>query len=97
MLAKNLPSGQAVWKIPFRVLLDAVSAWKSLFGGEATYFIAVFHAHFGFLKWLFSGKRSTASPRRKTNSLHGWYNKSVVWKHFISGKNSFAEIVGDKG
>ena len=95
MLAKNLPLRQRVWKIPFRILLDIVSAWKSLFGGEATYFIAVLEAHGGFIKWLVTVKKHHSS-QPKNGVLKGWYTKSVVWKHFISGKNTFSEIVGDK-
>lgn len=93
MLAKNLPVKQAAWKIPFRIFLDAVSAWKSLFAGEATYFIAVFEAHGGFLKWLLKERRKVIMPERKTGKLNGLYKGSVVWKHFISGKNTFAQIV----
>lgn len=57
MLAKNLPVGQRAWKIPLRILLDIISAWKSLLGGEGTYFVAVIEAHFGFYKWLASTLR----------------------------------------
>ena len=95
MLAKNLPVTQAAWKIPCRFLLDAISGWKSLFGGEATYFIAVMEAHFGFIKWLVFAKKQHASPR-KSHELKGWYSRSVVWKHFISGKKTFSEIIGNK-
>ena len=96
MLTKNLPVGQAVWKVPFRMLLDAVSAWKSLLGGEATYFFAVMRAHAGFVRWLLFGKRKSCFPPRKTGLLLGWYDGSIVWKHFVSGKKTFAEIVGNK-
>ena len=95
MLAKNLPLGQKVWKIPFRFLLDSISAWKSLFGGEATYFIAVLEAHMGFLRWLLLAKKHPSTQQKK-GVLKGWYPKSVVWKHFISGKKTFSEIVADK-
>lgn len=96
MLTKNLPITQAVWKVPFRMLLDAVSAWKSLLSGEATYFFAVMRAHAGFVRWLLFGKKKSCFPPRKTGLLLGWYNGSVVWKHFVSGKKTFAEIVGNK-
>lgn len=94
MLAKNLPPSQLVWKFPLRIILDIVSAWKSLFEGEAVYFIAVWEAHVGFLRWLFTAKKQRVK-RIKSPRLYGWYGKSVIWKHFISGKNTFSEIVDD--
>lgn len=95
MLAKNLPASQLVWKFPLRILLDIVSACKSLFEGEAVYFIAVWEAHFGFMRWLFTAKTQRVK-RIQSPVLRGWYGKSVIWQHFISGKNTFSEIVGDK-
>ena len=41
MMAKNLPPGQWLWKLPYRFLLDSVSAWKSLLAGEGVYFLAI--------------------------------------------------------
>jgi GT2 family glycosyltransferase len=95
MLAKNLPYGELWWKIPFRIVLDMVSAWKSLFAGEATYFIAVLEAHFGFLRWLFFAKRRSVFPRGRKGILHGYFPGSVVWRHFVLGKGTFSEIVGN--
>jgi GT2 family glycosyltransferase len=96
MLAKNLPFREACWKIPFRILLDAVSAWKSLFAGEATYFIAILEAHGGFANWLVRGRRGSVFPRRRDGVIRGRFNGSVVFRHFILGKNTFKEIVGNK-
>ncbi len=92
MLAKNLPAGEVIWKIPFRILLDVVSAWKSLFAGEATYFIAILKAHLGFARWLLFAKNRRHSFVRQ-RALQGWYHKSVIWQHFITGKTTFSEIV----
>jgi GT2 family glycosyltransferase len=39
MLAKNLPKRQSFWKIPLRVLMDMISAWKSLFAGGRCIFL----------------------------------------------------------
>ena len=94
MLAKNLPPSQLVWKIPLRIILDVVSASKSLFAGEATYFIAVMEAHIGFIRWLVVDKKKSNFPERRNGVLHGYTKKSVVWKHFISGKDTFTEIIG---
>ncbi len=96
MLAKNLPLLQAIWKVPARLLLDAVSAWKSLAAGQAVYFVAVVEAHLAFFKWLIFNRSKSVFPVKKTGKPAGWYNHSIVWKHFVQGKKTFAEIVTDK-
>ena len=93
MLAKNLPLSQSWWKIPFRFLLDTISAFKSLFEGQRTYFVAVFRSHIGFLGWLFSKRDKRFSPKKKRSHLHGWFRGSVVWLHFVKGRTRFTEIV----
>jgi GT2 family glycosyltransferase len=71
MMAKNMPLSDSCWKIPFRFFLDAVSALKSLLGGEGRYFLAVFHAHFSFIGWLFASGRRTKSAAGKRVKLEG--------------------------
>jgi GT2 family glycosyltransferase len=96
MLAKNLPPEQAIWKIPVRFFLDSISAWKSLFAGQGIYFIAVIKAQIGFLKWVLLKRRESLFPPKRKGRLEGWFDQSVVWKHFVSGKKTFREIVKDK-
>jgi GT2 family glycosyltransferase len=96
MLAKNLPASQLVWKLPFRFMLDAVSAWKSLFAGEVTYFIAVLKAHGGFLYWALFCKSVAAGPVSKKTILKGWFTDSIVWNYFVRRKTKFSEIVENK-
>lgn len=96
MMAKNMPAGEATWKIGYRFWLDTVSAFKSLFEGEGTYFIAVFRAHIAFVGWLFFKQKQSIFPASKKGKLQGYLPKSVVWSHFIGGKKTFAEIVGNK-
>lgn len=96
MMAKNMPAGEAFWKISYRFLLDTVSAVKSLLAGEGKYFVAVFRAHFAFLGWLFLGlKKHTDLPKRGVK-LYGYFGRSVVWAHFARGKKTFREIVKGK-
>jgi GT2 family glycosyltransferase len=96
MLAKNLPSRQSFWKIPLRILLDFLSAFKSLFAGEFVYFLAVGEAHLAFFKWVLFKQRESIFPVRRKARLTGWYPHCVAWKHFIAGKQTFDEIVQDK-
>jgi GT2 family glycosyltransferase len=96
MLAKNLPKRQSFWKIPLRILLDFISAFKSLFAGEFVYFLAVGEAHLAFFKWVLFKQRESIFPVRRKARLTGWYLHCVAWKHFVVGKQTFDEIVRDK-
>jgi GT2 family glycosyltransferase len=96
MMAKNLPSFEATWKIAYRFVLDAVSAVKSLIAGEGTYFVAVFKAHVSFLNWLFFYKKQPRVIEKRGIKLNGYLRKSVVWCHFVRGKTKFEEIVKEK-
>jgi GT2 family glycosyltransferase len=96
MMAKCMPAEEWIWKIPFRFLLDSISAWKSLFAGEAVYFWAILEAHLAFFKWLVVSRKHSLFPSKKRGKLQGWYTGSVVWQYFVRGKKTFAEIVKDK-
>ena len=96
MMAKNLPMGQLLWKMPFRFLLDSISAWKSLFAGEAVYFWAILEAHLAFIKWMIFKRGQSVFPKSRQGVLMGWYSGSIVWQYFVKGKKTFGEIVKGK-
>ena len=96
MLAKNLSLANALWKIPFRLCLDALTAWKGLLNNDAGYFVAILKAHFHFFKWLLFNKTQSLFPVKKDGKLNGWYNGSVVCQYFIKKKKTFLEIIGNK-
>ena len=96
MLAKNLPASSAFWKIPFRILLDAIAAWKGVFEGNPGFFTAIVKAHFYFIKWSLTDRKKSIFSDKKNGKLYGWYNGSVVYCHFIKKKKTFSEIVGNK-
>ena len=95
MLYKNLGWQTALWKVPARMLLDAVAAWKALLSGDGGYFMAILKAHFHFNKWLFLTKHPPAIQRTNKN-ITGWYTGSIVWDYFIKKKRTFLEIIGSK-
>ena len=90
MICKNLPWSELWWKLPFRIGLDIVSAWKELLAGKPGYWLAVVKAHFAFIGWVF--KRRQASPNIYP-SLKTVYKGSVVWQYFVRKKQFFSEIV----
>jgi GT2 family glycosyltransferase len=93
MLAKNFSLATALWKIPFRLLLDAIAAWKELLGGNGGYFMAIAKAHVHFFNWLLFKKNQSVFPIKKEGEVKGWYNGLVVWQYFIKKKKTFLEIV----
>lgn len=93
MLSKNLPFGEKIWKIPFRILLDDVATFQALIKGDLITFKAIQKAHFYFLKWIFLRKKQIALPKKYLANLHGTYNRSIVWQYFIKKRKTFSEIL----
>ncbi|MCG9911672.1 MAG: glycosyltransferase family 2 protein [Flavobacteriales bacterium] len=92
MLVKNLPWGQLLWKLPVRLQLDVIAAYKALFSGNLQEFMAILKAHlsfiFGMPKWL--GKRKNI--KRSNPNSTGIYPRSMVWDYFAKGKKKFSEL-----
>ncbi len=96
MLCKNLPWYEKLWKLPVRLGLDAVSAWKGLLGGDKAFFIAISQAHISLLKWCFTKAYHRQYARKPLKNLEGVYRGSVVWEYFISRHTRFQEILRKK-
>lgn len=96
MISKNLPWQELWWKLPYRFLLDAISAWKGLFTGDPYFFTAIVKAHFAFSYWFITRFQWLDSAKPPLNSLLGVYNGSVVWNYFFEQKKRFAEIISTK-
>ncbi len=97
MLAKNLPWSEKWWKIPYRLLLDQVSALKGLLSGDGGYFISIIDAHFAFLYWLlFGNKRWKPIKRKPVKKLRGVFGGNLVWEHFVLKKSLFTQIITQK-
>ncbi len=96
MLSKNLVWRERLWKIPVRMLLDIVFAFKCLFSGDQISFKAIFKAHWQLTKWWFKKKNNTKFRKISMDQLDGVVQKSIVWAYFIQGKKRFKEIVGFK-
>lgn len=96
MISKNLPLGTALWKVPVRILLDILSAWRGLLSGDQGYFFAIYKAHFHFSGWLLSSKKRSVFPVKRGGKPAGFFKGSVIWAYFIRKKKTFSEIVGSK-
>lgn len=93
MLTKNLPWQEKIWKLPLRIMLDAVSAWKNLLIGQTPYFNAVLRAHGAWISWIMFHRRKSLFPRDRSGKLKGVYRGNIAWEHFAEGKKRFSEIV----
>jgi GT2 family glycosyltransferase len=96
MLCKNLPWREKLWKMPLRITLDAISAWKGLLTGDLDFFIAIYQAHIAVFKRLFKKRQKQQHPPKPLSTLKGVYHGSVVWQYFIKQHTRFQEIIGKK-
>jgi GT2 family glycosyltransferase len=93
MLAKNLGKSEKWWKIPYRLLLDQVAAWKGLLIGELGYFLTINKAHIAFLKWWFSARNTRKNPSTRLSELSGVYRGNMIWQYFVRKRTKFNEII----
>ena len=96
MCAKNMPIATALWKIPFRLVLDGVAAWRELFSGNAGGFRMICKSHLYFVKWMVFDQRKSVFPVSRKGRLRGDYNPLIVWAYFIKKKRRFSEIIRNK-
>ncbi|MFU8860031.1 MAG: glycosyltransferase family 2 protein [Cyclonatronaceae bacterium] len=89
MMYRNMTTKSLFVRFPVRLLLDYVSAMRSLLLGETLVFKAILHAHGSFLKWLPRLKRQRKSLMMKrtvkTEPAIIW-KESVVWRYFVNGR-----------
>lgn len=93
MLFKNLPWSEKWWKIPYRIMLDDLSALKGLLSGDGGYFLAIIEAHFAFFYWLFFKRHSKERDTKPVEKLSGVFDGNIVWQHFMKGRKTFAAIM----
>ncbi len=96
MMAKNLPVGVALWKIPMRMMMDVLAAIRAILSGNGGDYFAIAKAHLHFMKWLLFVKRECTQPAKAPSALSGWYQGSIVWGYFIKKRKTFSEIIESK-
>jgi hypothetical protein len=73
--------------------LDAISAWKGLLGGDASFFTAIFKAHINLFLWILQRRVKRTDGCKPLSALNGVYRGSVVWQYFIAKHTQFQEII----
>lgn len=94
-LTKNAAPQFLFFKIFYRMILDGVAAFKFLFEGNGSHFIAVIKAHFSFYAHLPSTIKKRKTMRNMpgfVDSTTGVYEKNVVYLHFIKGVKYYSEL-----
>lgn len=96
---KNESTGQLLWKLPIRFMMDLISAVKFLFSGQAGSAKAVIKALLYILVHPISILRKRRTTNKTLKDLHvgkpttdGRFSKSIVWSYFILGKKTFGEL-----
>ena len=78
-----------------RMTLDGLAAWRFLSQGKWALFWAVGKAH-GALYWRLPKTLSKRAELRRHHSAspntNGWWNRSIVWAHFVQGVQSVNEL-----
>ncbi len=97
MLTKNLPAKEAIWKIPFRIFLDSIAAWKNLLSGRSVTFFAIAKAHLHYLKWFFFNRdKRVVLLKKETANYMEFTGGLSIWEYYINKKKTFSQIVSGK-
>ncbi len=96
MMSKNLFFSEKLWKIPFRLLLDIIAAFKYLIGGDFSTFISIASAQMHYAGWVFSRKAKNKLPKIKMKNMLPVYDGSIAWQYFVKHKRTFSEIISAK-
>ena len=95
-LTKNASSKGLMFKIIYRMVLDGIAAFKFLLDGNPSHFWAVIKAHISFYNFL----PSTIQKRKSLHKMNGFkysttgfFEKNVVFEHFMHKKNTYKELL----
>ena len=94
-LTKNASPRFLFFKIIYRMILDGVAAFKFLFEGSGSHFIAVIKAHFSFYAHLPSTLRKRDEMRLREDFVEtttGVYAENIVFAHFVKGVKNYSEL-----
>ena len=94
-LTKNASPRFLFFKIIYRMILDGVAAFKFLFEGNGSHFMAVIKAHFSFYAHLPSTLKKRDEMRLRDDFVEattGVYTENIVFAHFVKGVKKYSEL-----
>jgi len=89
-IAKNVPKRFLYFVILSRLLLDFVAGFKFIIELRPIHTWAIIKAHLSFYKNFFKMLKKRKKSHTKTTRYYKY--KSIVWQHFILGRNKFSDI-----
>lgn len=94
LIYKHLDTGELLYKLPLRVMLDWVAALTFLLKGQTGNFAAVFRAHLHFLQRSGSNgrKRKTIRSAYPSYSRSTLYPGSILFAYYIQARKIFGSI-----
>ncbi len=93
ILCKNHPSGNLLWKIIVRVVLDGIASFRYLLMGNRKDASAIIKGHFHFYRSLPKTlKKRKALKSRNLKPATCIYKRSIVKKYFIQHKTYFSQL-----
>lgn len=92
MLMKNLPSNKLYSTLIIRMILDGISALKSLISFDFKTVKAIFMAHVSFYSLFVQNNKKRKAHKNKLKTINTIYPKSIVFEYFLKGKKKFNDL-----
>ena len=92
IMQKNLPFGEAVFKVFVRLWLDLAAWFQFAFKGKLGFAFSINKAHYHFFKAFFKTAAKRSSSQISLKKHDGVLNGSIVWKYFIGKKKKFSDL-----
>lgn len=87
LVYKHWSTGNLVWKLPVRILLDYLAAFKFLLSGKGGDARAVVRAHYHFIKKFGKNRAKRNALKPFPFTTNNIYPGMIIWDHFIRKKN----------
>lgn len=94
IMQKNLPFGEAVYKVFVRLWIDLAAWFQFAFKGQFGFAFSINKAHYHFFKAFFKTAVKRGDKQIFLKKHDGFLNGSIVWKYFIGKKKKFSELKG---
>lgn len=87
LVYKHWSTGNLIWKLPVRILLDYLAAVKFLLSGKSSDARAVLKAHYHFIKKFGKNRAKRNALKSFPFTTNNIYPGMIIWDHFIWKKN----------
>ncbi|QPH41765.1 glycosyltransferase family 2 protein [Pedobacter endophyticus] len=92
IMQKNLPAGDAFFRIMIRMAIDFVAWWHFLLSGKPKFTLAVSKGHWHFVKAIAKTNKKRSGHQKAFAAHTGVYHKSVVWAFFVKKIKYFSQL-----